>query len=385
MLIGIDASRAVLSRRTGTERYALEIIRALIEVAPEQQFILYFNQPPAPGLLPRSNRVRWRVIPSRRLWTLGRLSLEMARHPPDVLFVPAHSLPPICPPVSVATIHDLGYLHFPGEHPPATRLLRRLSNQWSATRATRVIAISGATRDDLVRYHNVSVERISVVHHGNASWFQPVTDEARLAAVRSLHGLDRPYFLFVGTLQPRKNLERLLTAFDRFAQSHPQPLLALVGARGWHPERLESALAQVRARDRVRQLGYVPDAELPALYSGALALAFPSLHEGFGLPALEAMACGTPVLTSNTSSMPEVVGQAGLLVDPLDTGAIADALACLTDDAALRRDLAQRGRLRAGLFTWEHAARETLAVLRAAVEEAENSGKRPRPDGTIGS
>ena len=382
MLIGIDASRTVLAQRTGTERYALEIIRALIEVAPEQQYVLYFNQPPPPDLLPRSSRVRWRVIPARRFWTLGRLSVEMARHPPDVLFVPAHSLPPILPRASVATVHDLGYLHFPGEHPPATRLLRRLSNRWSARRATRVVAISGATRDDLVHHEGVPTERISVVHHGKAPWFQPVKDRDQLAAVQAQYGLDRPYFLFVGTLQPRKNLERLLAAFDQFAATHPEQLLALVGGIGWQTERLRQALASIQARDRVRLLGYVPDDELPPLYSGSLALAFPSLYEGFGLPALEAMACGAPVLTSSTSSMPEVVGKAGLLVDPQDTQAIAAGLARLADDPELRRTLGDRGQLRAGLFTWEHAAHETLAVLRAA---AENSGGTVKPHGRIES
>jgi glycosyltransferase involved in cell wall biosynthesis len=366
VLIGIDASRTVLARRTGTERYALEIIRALVAADPEQQYVLYFNQPPPDGLLPRSKGVRWRVMPSRRFWTLGRLSLEMAQRPPDVLFVPAHSLPPILPRASVATVHDLGYVHFPGEHPPATLLLRRLSNRWSARRATRVIAISGATRDDLVQHDGVPSARISVVHHGRAPWFQPVTDHEHLAAIQARYQVDRPYFLFVGTLQPRKNLERLLAAFDQFAATHPDTLLALVGAIGWQSERLEQALAKVRARDRVRLLGYVQDDELPALYSGALALAFPSLYEGFGLPALEAMACGTPVLTSNTSSMPEVVGQAGLLVDPLNVGAIAAGLTRLADDPELRRTLSERGQQRAGLFTWERAAQESLGVLRAA-------------------
>lgn len=382
MLIGIDASRTVLAQRTGTERYALEIIRALIEVAPEQQYVLYFNQPPPPDLLPRSSRVRWRVIPARRFWTLGRLSLEMVRRPPDVLFVPAHSLPPILPRASVATVHDLGYLHFPGEHPPATRLLRRLSNRWSARRATQVVAISGATRDDLVRHDGVPTERITVVHHGKAPWFQPVQDRDQLAAVQARYDLDRPYFIFVGTLQPRKNLERLLAAFDQLAVTHPKPLLALVGGIGWQTERLRHALAGIRARDRVRLLGYVPDDELPALYSGSLALAFPSLYEGFGLPALEAMACGAPVLTSSTSSLPEVVGQAGLLVDPLSTEAIAAGLGRLADDPELRRTLGERGRLRASLFTWEHAAHQTLAVLRAA---AENAGGSPKPRGRIES
>ena len=370
MLIGIDASRTVLARRTGTERYALEITRALTTMTSDDlsddRFVLYFNQLPAHGLLPRSDRVSWRVIPSRRLWTVGRLSAEMVIRPPDVLFVPAHSLPPILPRASAVTIHDLGYLHFPGEHPPATRLLRQFSNRLSARRATRVVAISKATRDDLVRLDRVNPRTISVVHHGKAPWFKPVEDAAQIDAVRARHGLDRPYFLFVGTLQPRKNLERLLSAFDRVSAERPDLLLAMVGAGGWQPERLERALAGVRARDRVRLLGYVEDDDLPSLLSGSLGLAFPSLYEGFGLPALEAMACATPVLTSNTSSLPEVVGESGLLVDPLDVEAIACGLARLADDADLRRVLGERGRDRAAAFTWERAARETLAVLRAA-------------------
>ena len=369
MLIGIDASRAVVARRTGTERYALEIIRALTMLdagESDDRFVLYFNRPPARGLLPRSERVRWRAIPSPRLWTLGRLAVEMAVRPPDVLFVPAHSLPPILPRASVTTIHDLGYRYFPDEHPPATRWVRRLSNRWSARRATRVIAISGATRDDLVRLEGVRPDKITVVHHGHAPWFRRIDDAAQVDAVRGRHGLDRPYFLFIGTLQPRKNLERLLAAFDHLAASHPEPVLALVGAMGWQSERLERALAAIRARDRVRLLGYVDDADVPPLLSGSLGLAFPSLYEGFGLPALEAMACGTPVLTSATSSMPEVVGEAGLLVDPLDVDAIAAGLARFADDVELRRDLGRRGEARAAGFTWERAARETLAVLKAA-------------------
>jgi glycosyltransferase involved in cell wall biosynthesis len=366
VLIGIDASRTVLARRTGTERYALEITRALVEAAPDDRFVLYFNRPPPANLLPRSERVRWRVIPAPRLWTVGRLSVEMAARPPDVLFVPAHSLPPIVPPASVTTIHDLGYLHFPAEHPTATRWLRRLSNRWSARRATRVVAISGTTRDDLIRYEQVPADRITVVHNGCAPWFRRVTEPARIAALRGRYCLDGPYLLFVGTLQPRKNLERLLAAFDRVAADRPELQLALVGAAGWQPERLARALARVRARDRVRILGYVDDADLPALLSGSLALAFPSLYEGFGLPALEAMACATPVLASSTSSLPEVVGDAGLLVDPLDVDAIAQGLRRLVDDGALRAELAGRGQARAATFTWQRAAGETLAIVRTA-------------------
>jgi glycosyltransferase involved in cell wall biosynthesis len=366
MLIGIDASRAARARRTGTERYALEITRGLIAAAPEERFVLYFDRPPEKGLLPRGRQVAWRVMPAPRLWTHGRLSLEMLRRPPDVLFVPAHSLPLYHPEASVATVHDLGYLYFPDEHGAVGRRLRHLANRWSAGRARRTIAVSRATRDDLIRSYGVPAERIGVVYHGHNPAFGPPGDAERLR-VRARYGLELPYFLFVGTLQPRKNYERLLRAFDRFAAEAREPhLLVLAGARGWQADRLERALAATRSSAAVRLLGYVDDADLPGLLGGAVALVLPSLYEGFGLPALEAMACGTPVLASTTSSLPEVVGDAGLLVDPLDVDAIAGALGRLADDPALRAELAARGRARAAAFTWERAARETLAQLRAA-------------------
>jgi glycosyltransferase involved in cell wall biosynthesis len=378
MLIGVDASRTTVAKRTGTERYSLEITRALIDVATDDQFVLYFNQPPRPGLLPRSERVRWRVMPSRRLWTVARLSAEIVRRPPDVLFVPAHSLPPVLPRASVATVHDLGYLHFADEHPRLTRLLRRYANRWSAQRATQVVAISGATRDDLVRLEGIDPGKIGVVHHGVADRFRPVRDSEAIESVLVRHRLDCPYFLFIGTLQPRKNLERLLAAFDRLANDRPDVLLSLVGATGWQRGRLRQALDRVRARDRVRLLGYVDDDDLPALLSGSLGLAFPSLHEGFGLPALEAMACATPVLASTTSSLPEVIGDAGLLVDPLDVDAIAAALKELADHADLRRELGELGLARSASFTWERAARETLAIIHRARGAAAHPGSGHR-------
>ncbi|MCC6176831.1 MAG: glycosyltransferase family 4 protein [Chloroflexi bacterium] len=366
MLIGIDASRAAVEHPTGTERYSREIVRALVAAAPDERFTLYFNRPPASGALPHGENVRWRVIPSPRLWTVGRLSLEMTARPPDVLFVPAHSLPPIVRRASVTTIHDLGYLYFPDEHPPLVRWLRHQSNRTSARRATRTIAISEATRADLIRHYAIPPRRIAVVHHGVGPAFHPIRDPATLARVRARYSLDEPYVLFVGTLQPRKNLERLLRAFDRVARDTHGVTLALAGGAGWLPERIERALDRMTARNRVRRLGYVEDADLPALLSSALALALPSLYEGFGMPALEAMACGTAVLASSTSSLPEVVADAGVLVDPLDQDAIAEALSRLVHDANLRAELGRRGVARATAFTWDRTARETLAVLRAA-------------------
>ena len=371
MLIGIDASRTAVPRPTGTERYAIQITRALITAAPHDRFVLYFNRPPKQALFPRDGRVSWRVMPSMRLWTHFRLSLEMLHRPPDVLFVPAHSLPLYHPPTSVVTVHDLGYLAFPQEHTHGARVARDLANRWSTWRARRTIAVSRATADDLLRHYAVPSSRIAVVYHGHDPAFQADHDSERLAQVRARYRLEGTYFLFVGTLQPRTNYERLLAAFDRLAAGRTPPhTLALAGMPGWQASRLKRALGKVRRPDRVRLLGYVDDDDLPALIGGAQALTLPSLYEGFGLPALEAMASGTPVLASNTSSLPEVVGDAGLLVDPLSVDSIAEGMRRLASDGALREQLRQRGLARARDFTWERAANETLAVLREAAGPA---------------
>ncbi|MFN8522927.1 MAG: glycosyltransferase family 1 protein [Chloroflexota bacterium] len=367
MLIGIDASPAARHAVTGTERYCIEITRALIRAAPDDRFVLYFSQEPPDGLFPRDSRVHWRVMPFPRLWSLGRLSLEVNLRPPDVLFVPSHSLPIAlrCP--TVNTVHDLGYLRFPAEHGRARRWVRDWMTRWSVARATALIAVSAATRDDMVRYYDTAPDRVRVIHHGVATQFSPDCPTGSNSEALLHLGVKRPYFLFLGTLQPRKNLDSVLAAFDLFCDrgSHPHRLV-LAGATGWQSDRLYRSLARVRARDRVVCTGYVPQALVPALLRGASALCFPSLFEGFGLPALEAMACGAPVIASHTSALPEVVGDAGLLVDPLDVESIALGLQRLAAEPGLAADLRARGLLRASTFSWERAATETLRVLRLA-------------------
>ena len=302
--------------------------------------------------------------------------------------MPAHVVPLAGAPPSVVTIHDLGYLAFPQAHTARRRLELHLTTRWSLRAARRVIAISRATKDDLVRHYGADPARIAVVHHGLSAGFRPSDDPAALAR----HGLERPYFLYVGTLQPRKNLERLIEAYATAAQllgnavaagggpapgrperipgpgpSAPWPQLAIAGRRGWLSQAIERRAAQLGVADSVRFLGYVDDGDLPALLSGATAFLFPSLYEGFGMPVLEAMACGAPVLTSTTSALPEVAGDAALLVDPADTAAIARGIARLAADPGLRADLRARGLARAARFTWERCARETREVLLGAL------------------
>jgi glycosyltransferase involved in cell wall biosynthesis len=361
----------------------------------------------------RESNVELRAIPFPRLWTHVRLSAEMLLHPPDVLFVPAHVLPLIHPRRSVVTVHDLGYLFYPEAHRPADRRYLDWSTRWNAHQAAAVLADSQATKADLVRAYGVDPAKVHVVYLGRDEALAPVRDPEALRAVWQKYGIiphssgrsqpegtvGRPapayaegsgrsssgrsptepaergpapaYLLYVGTLQPRKNLSRLIEAFARLAgapafadvQQSDSLRLVLAGRRGWLYDDLVAQVERLGLAGRVFFPGYVADADLPALYSGALAFVFPSLYEGFGLPVLEAGACGVPVITSNTSSLPEVAGDAALLVDPHDVDAIAEAMYRLVTDEALRQELIRRGIENVKRFSWEKCARETLAVL----------------------
>ncbi len=380
-----------MAARTGTEHYTYELLAALARHDRRTRYTLYCNQPPA-ALPPLGPNFALRRIPFPRLWTHARLSAELLAHAPDVLFVPAHVLPLGAPlrrgTRSVVTIHDLGYLRFPEAHTRAHRLYLRLSTLWSARAASQLIAVSSATRDDLVRLARVPAAKITVVHHGLSERFRPVEDPATIASVLERYGMrDKQippaYFLYVGTIQPRKNLVRLIEAFAQFrtegrglrteSPATNDPVLSpqssslslvIAGKRGWLTESIERRAAELGVSKRVYFTGYVADDDLPALLSGALAFVLPSLYEGFGMPVLEAMACGAPVLASNTSSLPEVAGDAALLVDPTDTAALAGGLTRLAAEAGLRAELRARGLARTAAFTWNRCAAETLAVLR---------------------
>ncbi len=364
MRIGIDASRAAVARRTGTEGYALNLIRALLDLGAAHDFLLYFRDQPSPGLFSRGTR---RVIPFPRLWTHARLSFELltpAR--PDVLFVPAHALPLIHPLPSVVTVHDLGYKYFPGAHPLTQRLYLDWSTRFSARAATRVLADSQATRRDLIHFYHVPADKITVVYPGRDESLQRVDP----ASVRAKYNLTGDYLLHVGTLQPRKNLVRLIEACHvARATCHVPFNLVLVGKAGWLSA---PVLAQAREHADVRVLEYVPDEDLAGLYSGARALVFPSLYEGFGFPVLEAMACGAPVICSNTSSLPELAGEAALLVDPLDTSALASAILRLLSEADLCGLLVEKGFAQIQKFSWVKAAQAALVVLEEAGTERKN-------------
>ena len=375
MIIGVDASRAAAGQRTGTEAYAYYLIQALIPLAQERghQLRLYFNQPPAANLFAPAGHVRPVVIPFRRLWTHVRLAWELRRRPPDVFFTPAHVIPfgyrgP--GKAGVATVHDLGYLHFPEAHTPGQLAYLRLATIHNAERGRRVIADSEATKADLVRFHQISPAKIEVVYPGLSPGLERVREGERVAAVQQKYGIASPYFLYLGTIQPRKNLARLVRAYAAYAERvRPEQLhgLVLAGKAGWLSDEILAEIGKHQLPITVT--GFVAEADKAALLSGATALLFPSLYEGFGFPVLEAQACGTAVLCSNSSSLPEVAGEAALLVDPLDEMGLAAGITRMAEDGELRRELVERGFENVKRFTWERTAEQVMDVLEGVASD----------------
>ena len=359
--IGLDASRSIARHPTGTELYSRYLIDALIERAPANYTVrLYFNHAQQSVISHqysalKDQRSEIRNLPFPRLWTHIRLSFEMLTRPPDLLFVPAHVLPVLHPRRSVVTVHDLGYLYFPEAHPPKQRWYLDHSTRWHTRTAAYLIADSAATKRDLIDRYRARPDRISVAYPGLDPALRRIEAAHEIERVKVKYRIDGEYVLYVGTLQPRKNLSRLIEAF---AACHLPLILVIAGKPGWYYDQLIK-----EAGSRARFVGYVDDADKAALLSGAKAFAFPSLYEGFGFPVLEAMACGTPVLCSNTSSLPEVAGEAALQIDPLQVAELARGLARITTDEDLRGTLIARGYAQAKKFTWQACADVVLGVF----------------------
>jgi len=373
MLIGIDASRAVAGQRTGTEAYAYHLIQALISLTAEQaiRLRLYFNGPPPEDLLAHAPHVEPVIIPFPRLWTHFRLAWELHRRPPDLFFTPAHVIPWSYLGRSAVTVHDLGYHHFPQTHPWWQRAYLRWSTRHNGRRAHIILADSAATKTDLIQFDQIPAAKIKVVYPGAPPGLQPVTAAAELATVARRYQIEPPYLLYLSTIQPRKNLVRLVAAYADLPQ--PAPQLVIAGKMGWLAEPI---LAAIRALPPAVQAcivlpGYVDERDKAALLSGATAVVYPSLYEGFGFPVLEAQLCGTAVICANTSSLPEVAGDGALLVDPLDTAGLTAAMQQVIMDADLRRRLIVQGQVNAARFTWENAARQTLDLFRRIKNHAD--------------
>lgn len=403
-IVGIDASRAFIDKRAGTENYSYQLIKSLVEFGCQFDFRLYIK----PGMEMLGTKyqgsdIEYKAIERGRFWTQCGLAKETWLSPPDLLFIPAHVVPffknPLVP--AVVTVHDLRTEFLPQHESLVQRIyLNRYTELLRAKLAKHIIAVSKSTRRDLVERLGVDPGKVSVVYEGiDHRRFTPEIRNSKfeIQKAKERYGIQDKYVLFVGTIQPRKNLIRLVEAFSRLlrhsgatsgsdripvlerSDSILDPIvsatpqlqgdtlanleLVLAGGKGWNADEIYAAPKKFGIGDRVNFIGYVEDNDLPYLYAGAEIFAFPSLYEGFGLPVLEAMAVGTPVLTSSVSSLPEVGGRAAYYVNPESVGNIMSGLSNIMTQSKLQQELTHRGYQQVKKFSWERAAQQTCEVF----------------------
>src|SRR5512143_325327 len=367
-VIGLNAQLLNLSasyRGAGIHRYIQQTLLNLPAAAPQHRFRAYVNdrqmQSPDPALQLRVTRFPAQRPLPRILWEQTALAAATFRDGLDLLHAMAFARPCIARCPVVLTIYDMSFERMPERFPALQRAYLRAMTRWSARHAARVIVISQSTRDDVVRFCGVPAERVTVVYCGADPQFRPAA-RAAVEAFRAQKGLPAHFILYLGTLEPRKNVPALVRAYAQMRGRNgasEAPKLVIAGAKGWGYDAVFAAVEQSGLREDVIFPGYVPHEELPLWYNAADLFVYPSLFEGFGLPVLEAMACGAPVITSNVSSLPEVAGEAGILVDPADTGGLTDAIEYVLNSSAARDDMQARGVRRAATFTLERMARAT--------------------------
>ena len=338
------------------------------------------------------NNFKFEILNFKLLWTQGGLAINSFFKKIDILFVPSHTVPLIRKPglKTVVTVHDLGSEYFSLMHQLKQRIYLSLMQKCQLQTATKIIAVSNATKQDLIRKIGLPQSKIEVVYEGYREGLKPLKSDLLISSLKGFNIEKDSYFLFVGTVQPRKNIERLIRAFNRYtpenvtsngqdlriknkelrAKNHnslfinpkSSPILVIAGSKGWLSDEIFALPKNLGIEDRVKFLGFVPDEDLPALYSGAKAFLFPSLFEGFGLPILEAQACGCPVITSNVSSMKEIAGDGAILIDPYDIESIVNAME-VVEDKKERESLIKKGFENKSKFSWQKCARETVKVF----------------------
>ena len=407
MVVGIDASRPNEPQKTGTEWYAYHIIQQLKKLDRSNRYVLYSYDPLRDGLEDLSGNFTSRVLRSITdiLWTQLRLSLEMLTSPPDVLFVPAHTIPLVHPKATVLTVHDLGFEHFPelykkvpigpkgwrwaleigariltfGKYGNSELDYHRWAMRFGVKHATRIIAISEFTKRDVVKRFGANPAKIVIVGHGfDRTLYRPQIPNEPVKRQRLLNL--RPYILFVGRVEKKKNVDGLLEAYRLLrSRSSKTNKLVLIGKPGFGYEAFQD---QVRhfppaIRRDIHFLGWVAEEETAEFYRNAELFTFPSHFEGFGIPVIQAMASGVPVVCSDRTSLPEIAGDAALLVSPNDATEIARAMQRALEDTRLRQRLIEKGLRQAKKFSWEESARKTLQVLTEAYDARSTSSGHP--------
>ena len=372
MRIAIDA-HSVGAGLAGNESYATNLIEALAEIDSVNRYTLYVTRSEAVDRF--SNRwpnfIVRTTLPHTPLIRIPlTLSAELRKNPVDVLHV-QFTAPPFCPCPFVVSIHDLSFEHLPKTFNRRSRAQLRFTVRRSARKASRILALSEHARSDIIETYGIAPELVTTVPLAAANHFRPIEDLNELQRIRHAYGIEKNYILSVGSIQPRKNLQRLIAAYANLKRTRAPgslPQLVIVGKLAWLYQETLREIARLESSSSVIVTGYVPEADLPALYSGALCFVYPSYFEGFGLPPLEAMKCGVPVIAGNKASLPEVVGDAGLLVDPFNIDALAAAIGTVIDNPNLRSKLKVDGLKRALMFNWRETAKRTLEVYQSAAD-----------------
>ena len=366
--IGVDGNEANVEKKVGVSVYALNILKYFHKTANQKiMFEVYLKNPPHIDMPSANKYFEYKVIPGPFLWSQIYLPIYLYFHKNiDVYFSPAHYLPRFCPVPQVVTIHDLAYLYFPEDF--IKKDLWQLKNwtKFSVNKATKIISVSKTTKKDIVKNYGVDENKVSVIYNGFEKTVGAKTSAvkhsdkklARTAKVKL-----RKYILFVGTIQPRKNLDVLIDAFDRFIKTNKDYKLVIVGKKGWLYESIFEKVKRLNLGDKIIFTGHIKDNELIWYYKNAFCLVLPSLYEGFGIPVLEAMSDDCPTIVSMTSSLPEIGGDASLYFDPKNSNDLVDKLTTLQENKSLRKELVLKGRQRIKYFSWEKCGKETLDVI----------------------
>ncbi len=369
--IGLNAHLLSLTesyRGAGISWYMVNLLQNLAQVSPDFGYSAFLSDRAfqAPGLTLHRSRLPTHRPPVRIFWEQFIQPLALRRAGVDLLHALAFVAPLAAPCPFVVTVYDLSFLRYPESFRPFNRWYLSHFTAHSVKRAKAVITISESTRQDVINLLGAPPERVHTVYCGVDPLFRPLP-AAEVAAFRAARGLPEQFGLFLGTLEPRKNVDGLIRAYASWRQQQPDaPPLLIAGGKGWYYHQIFQAVEALNLTESIRFPGYIPQNELPLWYNAATFFVYPSHFEGFGLPVLEAMACGTPVITSTAASLPEVAGRDGaaVLVNPTDTAALAEAMRQVMGDAERRAAMSQQGRARAANFHWAKTAQETVAVYR---------------------
>jgi|WetSurMetagenome_2_1015567.scaffolds.fasta_scaffold00244_11 glycosyltransferase involved in cell wall biosynthesis len=374
MTIGINGYEAVvprfgydsetgLPRRVGSSEYCFQLLLNLNKIDRKNNYIIYLPEKPTPDLPEEAQNWHYKVVGPRWMWTLVGLSLEflLRRSKPDVFFSPTHYLPIFTPAKTVISILDVSFLKFPELFKKSDLNQLTKWTKYSADKASMVFTISEASKGDIIKSYEIPDDMVVITYPGIKEIFNDKQRILNMDEIKKKYGVVNEYVLFVGTLQPRKNVSRLIEAFSKL--NKPNLDLVVVGKKGWNFEEILAAPKKFGVENKVKFLDFVSDEDLPAFYRNALCFALPSLYEGFGLPVLEAMKYGCPVIISKISSLPEAGGDAALYVDPKNADDIKNKLEIIINDKELRKLLIQKGYEQTKKFSWEKTARETLKAL----------------------